>query len=66
MADSRKKTSIQKRLEIVCYCIDHNLNFKKAAKEFNVSYSQVYARVRKNQADGEVGLQDRCLKCWAE
>lgn len=59
MADSRRKTSIQERLEIVLYCIEHDLNYKKAARVFNVSYSQVYAWVGKYQADGETGLQDR-------
>lgn len=59
MANSRRKTTIEERKEIVKYCIEHNRNYKEAASLYNVSYSQVYAWVKKYDDVGEEGLIDK-------
>lgn len=53
-----RKTSIDVRIEIVRYCIDHNCEYKLAAEHFNVSYAQVYQWVKKYKEQGELGLED--------
>lgn len=59
MADARRKTTQEERKEIVEYCIAHGKDYTHTAERFNVSYSQVYSWVRKYQAQGEDGLQDK-------
>lgn len=59
MAEARRKTTIEERMEIVNYCIEHNRNYKDTASLFDVSYSQVYSWVKKYDADGEEGLSDK-------
>ncbi|WP_419892073.1 helix-turn-helix domain-containing protein [Paenibacillus xylanexedens] len=54
-----RKTTTQERIEIVQYTIANDLNYSKAIEKFGVSYSQVYAWVRKYQAGQEEALQDR-------
>lgn len=56
MAEARRKTTIEERMEIVKYCIGHNRNYKDTADLFDVSYSQVYSWVKKYDANGEAGL----------
>jgi len=59
MAESRRKTTIQDRKEIVEYCINHKRNFKDTAALFDVSYSQVYSWVRKYDTNGVDALSDK-------
>lgn len=59
MAEARRKTSIEERIEIVKYCIEHELDYKGTASVYDVSYSQVYGWVRKYKENGENGLVDR-------
>lgn len=59
MVNSRRKTTIEERKEIVKYCIEHNRNYKEAASLYDVSYSQVYSWVKKYDATGEEGLLDK-------
>jgi transposase-like protein len=59
MAESRRKTTLKERKEIVEYCINHKHNYKDAAAFFDVSYSQVYSWVRKFNTNGENGLKDK-------
>lgn len=59
MVNSRRKTTIEERKEIVKYCIEHNRNYKEAASLYDVSYSQVYSWVKKYDANGEEGLLDK-------
>ena len=59
MADSRRKTSTEDRLEVVQYCIDHNLDYVQTAAKYELSYSQVYSWVKKYKANGVAGLSDR-------
>lgn len=59
MAESRRKTTLEERKEIVAYCLEHNRDYKNTASVFEVSYSQVYSWVKKNDATGEEGLTDK-------
>ncbi len=59
MAESRRKTTLEERKEIVKYCLSHEKDYKNTAAHYNVSYSQVYTWVKKFAADGEAGLADR-------
>jgi len=59
MAESRRKTTLEERKEIVEYCISHGRDYKNTAALYDVSYSQVYTWVKKYAADGEAGLADR-------
>lgn len=59
IAEARRKTTIDERMEIVQYCIEHDRNYKDTASLYDVSYSQVYSWVKKYDADGEDGLSDK-------
>lgn len=59
MAESRRKTTIEERREIVSYCLVHGHDYKGTADVYKVSYSQVYSWVKKYEASGEEGLADR-------
>lgn len=59
MAESKRKTTIEERKEIVKYCIEHNRDYKGTASVYDVSYNQVYSWVKKYDADGEDGLTDK-------
>ena len=59
MAESRRKTTLDERKEIVEYCLNHNRDYKGAAEIYDVSYSQVYSWVKKYDAIGEEGLTDK-------
>ena len=59
MAESRRKTTIEERKEIVEYCISHGRDYKNTAAHYDVSYSQVYTWVKKYTVDGDAGLTDR-------
>lgn len=59
MAESRRKTTIDERKDIVKYCIDHNRDYKGTASKYDISYSQVYNWVRKYDVDGTDGLMDK-------
>ena len=59
MAESRRKTSLKERLEIVQYCMDHNLDYVQTASRYDLAYWQVYSWVKKYKTEGEEGLSDR-------
>ena len=59
MAEARRKTTVEERIEITKYCIEHGLDYKGTASVYDVSYSQVYSWVRKYKEAGEDGLVDR-------
>ena len=59
MAEAKRKTTQEERIEIVKYCLEHDLDYKNTAAKFDVSYHQVYDWVRKYRAEGEDGLVDR-------
>lgn len=54
-----RKTSYEERIEIVKYCLEHGLNYKKTAFEYGVNYAQVYTWVTKYKELGEEGLTDK-------
>jgi transposase-like protein len=56
---SRRKTTLEERIQIVNYCIQHQKNYQLAAESYEVSYQQVYQWVKKFEADGEEALQDK-------
>ena len=54
-----RKTTLEERIEIVEFCIDHNKEYKLAAEHFDVSYAQVYQWVKKYLESGKDGLTDK-------
>jgi transposase-like protein len=54
-----KKTSLNERIQIVLYCLEHNKNYQMAAETYEVSYQQVYQWVKKYEAGGEEALKDK-------
>lgn len=53
-----RKTTYEERIEIVQFTIAHELDYQKAIDKYGVSYQQVYAWVRKYQANGHEALKD--------
>ena len=59
---SRKKTrstTQDERMGIVNYCLEHNRNYAETAIKYDVTYQNVYQWVKKYEALGEPGLEDR-------
>ena len=54
-----RSTTLEERLEIVMYCLQHEKNYHQAAELFKVSYQQVYQWVKKYVKEGEDGLLDK-------
>jgi transposase-like protein len=54
-----RKTTYEERIEIVAFCISNNDDYQATADKFKVSYQQVYAWVRKYEANGYEALMDR-------
>jgi transposase-like protein len=54
-----RKTTYEERTEIVSFCISNNDDYQATADKFKVSYQQVYAWVRKYEANGYEALMDR-------
>ena len=55
----RRETTLEERIEIVTYCLEHDHNYKEAAVKYNCNYSQVRNWVIKYEKDGEDGLKDK-------
>ncbi|WEV56048.1 helix-turn-helix domain-containing protein [Ligilactobacillus acidipiscis] len=60
-----RKTKFNERIEIAQYTIANELDYQKAMKKYDVSYSQVYSWVRKYRKQGQAGLADRRGKSLA-
>lgn len=58
MAKSRKVNK-EERIEIVKYCLEHDLDYKTTAKVFETTYAIVFNWVKKYKEKGEDGLGDR-------
>ncbi|CAI8707561.1 hypothetical protein KOY_00708 [Bacillus cereus VDM021] len=56
---NRRKTTLEERIQIVNYCLQHQKNYQLAAESYEVSYQQVYQWVKKFEANGEEALQDK-------
>ena len=54
-----KKTTQQKRQEVVDYCLRHGRDYQATAAKFEVSYGQVYSWVQKFESEGHAGLSDK-------
>ncbi|MDV3484428.1 helix-turn-helix domain-containing protein [Paenibacillus larvae] len=48
-----RKTTFEERIEIAQYTIANDLDYQKSMEKYDVSYSQVYAWVRKYKSGGE-------------
>lgn len=53
-----RTTTWHERIDIVLYCLAHNHDYLNTAKNFQVSYPQVYQWVKKYEEGGEEALQD--------
>lgn len=53
------KTTKKERIEIVKWCLDHNMDYKATAAHFNGKYAQIYHWVKKYKLYGEEGLEDK-------
>ena len=53
------KTTLEERIKIVEYCIEHNRDIKGTAAHFGCNYAQLYQWVRKYEQHGEDGLIDK-------
>ena len=58
LGDTTRKTTFKERIKIVEYCTQNNNNYALTAKEFQVSYGQVYSWVHKYNVTGVDGLHD--------
>ena len=58
MAKSRKVNK-EERIEIVKYCLEHDLDYKTTAKVFETTYANVFNWVKKYKEKGEDGLGDK-------
>lgn len=58
MSKSRK-VALEERIEVVNYCIEHNLDYKSTAEIYEITYANVYRWVKKYRENGEEGLTDK-------
>lgn len=56
---TKLKTTLEERVEIVKYCLDHNRDIKGTAAHYNGNYAQIYQWVKKYEKFGEEGLKDK-------
>lgn len=54
-----RSTTQSERYEIVNYCLANNRNYAETAIKYDVTYQNVYQWVKKYEALGEPGLEDR-------
>lgn len=54
-----RKTTLEERVEIVCYCLANGKDYDLAINTYHISYQQVYSWVRKYQDFGLEGLLDK-------
>lgn len=54
-----RKTTLEERVDIVHYCLDHGHNYGETAQKYEVTYQNVYQWVEKYKKLGEPGLEDR-------
>ncbi|UOQ86460.1 IS3 family transposase [Gracilibacillus salinarum] len=68
MTVKRRPTAMTERIEIVKFALYHDKDYQYTADMYGVSYQQVYQWIRKYEAKGWDGLQDRRgkPKPWAD
>lgn len=54
-----RKTTYEERLEIARYHEAHEISITALSERFKVSYQQAYQYVKKYEAEGAYGLEDR-------
>lgn len=54
-----RETTPEERIAIAKECISKNNNYGESALKYQVSYQQVYGWIKKYEAMGEAGLEDR-------
>ena len=54
-----RKVNKEERIEIVKYCLDHDLDYKTTAKVYETTYANVFNWVKKYKEKGEDGLGDK-------
>ncbi|MGG1664634.1 transposase [Brevibacillus sp. NRS-1366] len=54
-----RATTFEERIDIVKFCLEHQHNYAQTAKEFQVSYQQVYSWTNKYIKFGVDALQDK-------
>lgn len=54
-----RTTTLEERVEIVAYCLEHGKDYGAAIEKYSVSYQQIYSWVRKYEEKGVDGLIDR-------
>ena len=54
-----RKVNKEERIEIVKYCLEHDMDYKTTAKLFETTYANVFNWVKKYKERGEDGLDDR-------
>ena len=53
-----RKVSKEERIEIVKYCLDHDLDYKTTAKVYDTTYANVFNWIKKYREKGEEALGD--------
>ena len=53
-----RKTTLEERIEIVEYCIEHGKDYPATIEKYGVSYQQIYSWVRKYKEKGINALRD--------
>lgn len=53
-----RKTTLEERIDIVEYCIEHGKDYPAAIEKYGISYQQIYSWVRKYEEKGVDGLRD--------
>ena len=53
-----RKTTLEERIEIVGYCIEHGKDYLATIEKYGISYQQIYSWVRKYEETGVDGLRD--------
>ena len=54
-----RKVTQEEKLEIVKYCLEHDLNYIQTCKIYDVTYPNVYNWIKKYKKYGEEGLSDK-------
>ncbi len=54
-----RKVTQEEKLEIVKYCLEHDLNYIQTCKIYDVTYPNIYNWVKKYKKYGEEGLSDK-------
>lgn len=53
-----RKTTLEERIEIVEYCIEHGKDYPATIEKYGISYKQIYSWVRKYEETSVEGLRD--------